>query len=651
VPSHHFRVKEKTYGSYSDENEAALARDYAVRRIASLTGSKFRKVNSDEVFLEDPLEKARINKWVNDTFVHAKQDAIHGVTERGKAGGATEYRVRYRINDRVIEFGVFDDAAFARLVADYVSRELLKKEALNFPDRELVGHDQLKEDLRRRYEQARSEEVLAEGSFSAAAKEFWEAVEYGPVYVCCSCHQTWFRKSVQIVTDAVIEKVSRFFSVPVITDVSRWICTSCYRCISQGKIPTVCHLYYDPFSNLPEELQGLSIVENDLIALRLPFMKLRALSSSIRGGPKKFGQLCLPGMVINVPTDLIHIQTELPREFSVDDTVLVNIKRRSRYKGCYETENVRPYKILRALQYLTTHDTLWRDAGVQLRSEFVPLLEVDEQARAGLDAPVREIDEGPHRDVHSDDDAFFEGEEPDVHAFGDETMIDADAVLTASREPVIDVAPGEGQCPVSVYLDKHAEEMANPDIFGGRARPANHYSYKQLCRVEMRHFRRLVAQRPGNIFFKIRKLHVLDMKQLTWVRLRKSKLQGRPLQKASQLVEPEGKQQLLQANVGFRDFKQLRGTSDYDEQGKKEAFAMLRQLGPFTFFYTFSMADMKWPEFLRCLSKLVNGKDVTLEEAARFSWKEKARLVRSDPVTSARYHRHRMEALLSIMKK
>jgi hypothetical protein len=200
-------------------------------------------------------------------------------------------------------------------------------------------------------------------------------------------------------------------------------------------------------------------------------------------------------------------------------------------------------------------------------------------------------------------------------------------------------------------MDKNDEEMAYPDIFGGRARPASHYSYKQLCRVELRHFRRLVAQRPGNIFFKFRKLQVFDMKQLTWVRFPKSRLQGRQLPKAGQLVEPEGKQRLLQANVGFRDFKQLRGTPDYDEQGKKEVFAMLRQLGPFTFFYTFSMADMKWPGFIRCLSKLVDGKDVTLEEASRFSWKERARLVRSDPVTSARFHRHRMEALVLVMKK
>jgi hypothetical protein len=78
---------------------------------------------------------------------------------------------------------------------------------------------------------------------------------------------------------------------------------------------------------------------------------------------------------------------------------------------------------------------------------------------------------------------------------------------------------------------------------------------------------------------------------------------------------------------------------------------MLRQLGPFTFFFAFSMADMKWPEFIRCLCKLVDGEEVTLEQAAQLLWKRIAQLVRSDPVTSARYHRYRMEALLSVMKK
>jgi hypothetical protein len=57
-------------------------------------------------------------------------------------------------------------------------------------------------------------------------------------------------------------------------------------------------------------------------------MKLRALASSVCGGDVRFGQLCLSGMVINVPTDLARIQVQLPHKFStVDDTVTMNLKR------------------------------------------------------------------------------------------------------------------------------------------------------------------------------------------------------------------------------------------------------------------------------------------------------------------------------------
>lgn len=45
-----FRVKGKVYGRYDDENKAALARDYAARRIALLSGTKVREVNSAQFF-------------------------------------------------------------------------------------------------------------------------------------------------------------------------------------------------------------------------------------------------------------------------------------------------------------------------------------------------------------------------------------------------------------------------------------------------------------------------------------------------------------------------------------------------------------------------------------------------------------------------
>lgn len=148
-----------------------------------------------------------------------------------------------------------------------------------------------------------------------------------------------------------------------LTDLSEWVCRTCYVSFCAGKLPACSWLKYAGFVELPSELQGLSTVEADLIALRIAFMKIRGLGIAAKNVSKKsnpFGQLCLSGMVVNVPTDLSKIQTLLPAIFSPEDTVTVNIKRRLCYKGFYESENVRPFKVMLALRYLVEHDTLWK---------------------------------------------------------------------------------------------------------------------------------------------------------------------------------------------------------------------------------------------------------------------------------------------------
>lgn len=42
---------------------------------------------------------------------------------------------------------------------------------------------------------------------------------------------------------------------------------------------------------------------------------------------------------------------------------------------------------------------------------------------------------------------------PNVHKFGDETLVDDGAADSLLRNSVVDVAPGEGHHPVYLYLD------------------------------------------------------------------------------------------------------------------------------------------------------------------------------------------------------
>jgi hypothetical protein len=67
-----------------------------------------------------------------------------------------------------------------------------------------------------------------------------------------------------------------------------------------------------------------------------------------------------------------------------------------------------------------------------------------------------------------DDEAQSDGELVDVHSYGEGTMIDDRLAEADVGDAIIDVAPGEDQGPLCLYLDKDAEKMANPDISVGK---------------------------------------------------------------------------------------------------------------------------------------------------------------------------------------
>jgi hypothetical protein len=150
---------------------------------------------------------------------------------------------------------------------------------------------------------------------------------------------------------------------------------------------------------------------------------------------------------------------------------------------------------------------LWREAGVHLCPEFAAALGSEVQEERSLPTESVEVSSLCEEEVtHSDRDNFSEDEVADAHAFGEETLVDDGVADPEVRDAVINVAPGEDQHPLCLYLDKNAEKMASPDIFGGLARPTNRYSYKQLCRLELRHYKRWAACRPCNKFFKFREM-------------------------------------------------------------------------------------------------------------------------------------------------
>jgi hypothetical protein len=118
--------KDREYGEYTDANEAALARYYAAKLVASMTGGRTLQLNTTYFVMEDRAEMDPLRKWIFGMVASPSQrQTRHGVYEIKKTHGETQYSVRISGRSHQIEFGTFLDEDFACLVADYVFSEFL----------------------------------------------------------------------------------------------------------------------------------------------------------------------------------------------------------------------------------------------------------------------------------------------------------------------------------------------------------------------------------------------------------------------------------------------------------------------------------------------------------------------------------------------
>ncbi len=116
---------------------------------------------------------------------------------------------------------------------------------------------------------------------------------------------------------------------------------------------------------------------------------------------------------------------------------------------------------------------------------------------------------------------------------------------------------------------------------------------------------------------------------------------GRTLN-AKLLTDKDEVKHLLKSDDGFRFLQPVRGTPPYWQKTMRDLFATLRQIGCPTFFFTFSCADLRWPEVIETIMRQ-QGKAV---KASEMSWSERCDALRSNPVTAVRMFDHRIKAFI-----
>lgn len=140
-----------------------------------------------------------------------------------------------------------------------------------------------------------------------------------------------------------------------------------------------------------------------------------------------------------------------------------------------------------------------------------------------------------------------------------------------------------------MYLDQYSEEKAFPVLFAGQKRTENDerqnpVTFSTICKVELRNVDRRFATCVSNIFFKLKKLQTLQVKDIATTALRKTTNSSYT---AGQLKSSENINNLLHNDEGFTFLKSLRSSPPYYQSKQKELFAMLGQLGLPPFFQLF----------------------------------------------------------------
>ncbi len=107
----------------------------------------------------------------------------------------------------------------------------------------------------------------------------------------------------------------------------------------------------------------------------------------------------------------------------------------------------------------------------------------------------------------------------------------------------------------------------------------------------------------SNLFVKVVKVSILKVIGFGWICIHKRKLNGRSL-KASEVRNKPNLDKIFKTYLGYHDLKMLCTSPNYLENLRKVLFTMRRQIGPPTFFVTFTFAKRLWDTLIKALHTL-----------------------------------------------
>jgi len=327
---------------------------------------------------------------------------------------------------------------------------------------------------------------MVENGFSTVITRFFKSVSEGPIYVCTSCWKMDYRKNVVVFNVAKLRQAKsvEFTSCKLSADGREYICKRCWNNVKRDVMPAQCHKNRLELPPIPPELECLNDLEVRLLCTRYPFMKILCLPVG--------GQAGIHGSVINVPVDASKVCSSLPRSVDESGLIAVRLKRAMNSKSAWSYKYVRPSVVQAAYDYLTANNAIYReisfnhewqqtanDADADLWKHLQEPMEEEESAIIARDV-LEELLEFAFEMSEQDLDhipycEFSSASEQDMCVLQEHINPSLDGVCVATDSSdsddevggikIHEIAPGEGQKPVSVLLDVNAEVKSFPKIF------------------------------------------------------------------------------------------------------------------------------------------------------------------------------------------
>ena len=254
--------------------------------------------------------------------------------------------------------------------------------------------------------------------------------------------------------------------------------------------------------------------------------------------------------------------------------------------------------------------------------------------------------------VDTDLDSFYQPSEDGIKSLS----IKAKNLAKRVQEKVC-VAPGEHGSFKNWGEDVYIEEKSFPHLFpygvGGYLsscidNPDDSIGFAEYCKSQLMSCDDKFRKDESYIFF------ILLVKELILLKRCISTF-FRQATRLSNLTRDDvlnaDQSDLTRFNRSYSVFKNIRGTSSYYEEAKKNLFAILRQHGCPTFFLTLNSNEFDWPGLLKSILETELRREVSEEEIESLSNTEKNKIISRNYVESTLHFQKRIEKMFSLMEK